>query len=181
MLHMFYAWSLLRNAQCHAHTELCTASEKQHSFEVKKTTQIFLEWNLVKKTKPMSVKKREKKRGIGLNKVFLPCPFLPGVAEPLCLFILYNISVGHPSLHPSKNTQSRSQVQVLDQHWHCVLQVLSAAPGTARDGKYTQANSISVDTHCQCAQTLGTKLQRLGCSSDEQLKLSAGLHTLRNI
>lgn len=88
-------------------------------------------------------KKERKKKGIALNKVFLPCPFLPGVAEPLCVFILHNISVGHPSLHPSKNTQSRSQVQALDQHWHCVLQVLSAALGTARDGKYTQANSSS--------------------------------------
>lgn len=112
---------------------------------------------------------KKKKRGTGLNKVFLPCPFLSSVAAPLCLFILHNISVGHPLLQPSKNTQTRSEVQALDQHWHCVLQVLSAAPGTARDGKYTQANSSSMDTHCLCTHmVLGTKkLQRLNCSSEE--------------
>ena len=38
-------------------------------------------------------KKGKRKKGIGLNKVFLPSPFLPGVAALLCLFILNNLSL----------------------------------------------------------------------------------------
>lgn len=108
------------------------------------------------------------KKALVLNKVFLPSPFLSGVAALLCLFKLHNISVGHPSLHPSKNTQSGSQVQALDQRRHCVLQMLSAAPGTARDGKYTQANSSSVDTHSVSAlsysSTAAESLKLLVCA-----------------
>ncbi len=44
-----------------AHAESCTASEKQHSFEVKKTTQNIPGMKLNKETKPITVKKRLKK------------------------------------------------------------------------------------------------------------------------